>query len=269
VSARAAAKEAATRLAAAAFEAELLARVAGNLDRAQYFAGCELPPPGREAFAEMVSRRLQREPSAYITREREFLGRPFLVTPAVLIPRPETELLVEAVLAERDAFGRSPVVADIGTGSGCIAVSLALGWPGARVVGVDRSPEALAVAHVNAGRHGAAVALVRGGLATALGRADAVVANLPYIPSEEIASLQPEVRDWEPRLAIDGGGDGLALVRALVADCGGRLRPRLVALEVGFGQAATVAALLHAAGADTAIAKDYAGIERMVFGRWG
>ena len=132
----------------------------------------------------------------------------------------------------------------------------------------DVSADALRLAARNAARHGAAVALARGHLAAAVARADVVLANLPYVPARDIDALQPEIRRWEPRLALDGGEDGLDLVRALLDDCGARLRPRLAALEVGPGQAGPVAAHAAALGAETDVALDLAGRERAVTARW-
>lgn len=271
MNARAAAVETAKTLALAgvpdaAFEAEYLVRTAGGLSRAQFFADAAFS--ASDALATMTTRRVAREPAAYITGTREFFGRPFGVGPGVLVPRPETELLVELALAEaRDG----DVVADIGTGSGCIALSVALhlqAGAAARVVAIDLSADALVVAEANRLALGANATLVRGNLASPLGRADIVLANLPYIPAGEIDALEPEVSRWEPRVALDGGPDGFALIRRLVADCAERLRPRVLALEVGFGQAAEVAAIARAQGASVSLTPDLSGIDRLVVARW-
>src|SRR5690606_27487613 len=119
----------------------------------------------------------------------------------------------------------------------------------ARVVATDISGDALSVAQRNARKHGAAIQFVRADLTAAIGHADVVVANLPYIPTDEVAELEPEVRFWEPAVALDGGGDGLALVRRLIDDCAKRLRPRLLGLEVGFGQAQAATEYARSAGA--------------------
>lgn len=198
---------------------------------------------------------------------REFFGLAFEVTPAVLIPGPETELLVEIGLSELRS-SPSSVVIDVGTGSGCIAVSIAANAPQATVVATDVSTAALAVARRNALRHAAPVTFVCSDLASAIGRADIILANLPYIPSSVVETLEPEVRDWEPRSALDGGSDGLAFIAPLIADCGARLRPSLLALEVHHDQAAQVAALALAHGASVQVTKDYAGIARVVCARW-
>jgi release factor glutamine methyltransferase len=272
VSARAVARDTAAELAAAgvaeaAFEAEYLVRAISGLSRAAFYADAPWPAGANGELAAALERRMGREPAAYIAGVREFFGREFTVDRGVLIPRPETELLVELALAEI-APGSAPVAADVGTGSGCIGVSVALERPSARVVAVDVSAGACSVAAGNAGRLRAGVTVVRGDLLAPLRQADIVLANLPYIASKEIAELQPEVRDWEPRLALDGGPDGLDLIRRLVADCGERVRPRLLALEVAAGQARDVAALASAAGATAAVHQDLAGIERVVTARW-
>lgn len=251
----------------AAFEAEYLVRSVTGLNRATYFTGSAVAGRALAEVQGAVARRLHREPAAYITGTREFFGLAFAVTNAVLIPRPESELMVEAALA---ALGEHPRarVADIGTGSGCIAIAVAANAPGARVTGIDRSASALRVAAMNARTHAAPVTFVQGDLLGPVGAADIVLANLPYIPSGDIAGLQPEVRDWEPRVALDGGHDGLTVVRRLIRDCADRVRPRLLALEVGAGQAAAVACLCTRAGAAVEVVPDLSGIERMVVARW-
>lgn len=248
----------------ARFEAEVLVRHHYGLTRAQVFAGAPVVCNGSE-LGSLVARRCAREPLSYILGTREFMGHVFEVTPAVLVPRPETELLCELVI--RDALAGEHVV-DVGTGSGCIALSIALARPDLPVTGLDVSPAALAVAARNRARLSVPVALVRGSLTSAVGRAAVVVANLPYIPSEDIEHLEPEVRDGEPRLALDGGADGLDLVRALVQDCAVRLRPRLLLLEVMVGQAPTVARLAAGQGASSQVKRDLAGIERVVVASW-
>ncbi|MGK2966383.1 MAG: peptide chain release factor N(5)-glutamine methyltransferase [Tepidiformaceae bacterium] len=250
-------------------ESELLARHAAGIDRATYFSTEFDDERTMHRFACAVERRINREPAAYITGTREFYGLAFRVGKGVLIPRPETELLVELVLREVEARPGA-TVADIGTGSGCIAVAVKVHAPMARVLAVDRSTVAVSRATRNARRHRADVSFVVGDLANGIGGADVVVANLPYIPTSTVEELEPEVRAWEPRGALDGGGDGLELIRLLVDDCGARLRPRFLALEVGAGQARAVEALCESAGArETGIVPDLAGIERVVTARWG
>ncbi len=251
----------------AVFEAEMLARAAGGVTRAQYYAGVGTDAATIWRLDCLIARRLRREPSAYILGTREFFGLDFEVTPAVLIPRPETELLVEIGLAELSHQPQG-IVLDVGTGTGCIAVSVAASAPQVTVLATDVSTAALAVARRNAAKHSARVMFARGHLATSIARADVVLANLPYIPSPVIDTLESEVRDWEPRCALDGGPDGLALVRQLISDCGSRLRPALLAMEVQYDQAATVAALASEHGAVVEVVKDYAGIDRVVCARW-
>lgn len=252
----------------AAFESEYLVRLATGFSRAAFFAGAALESGAAARYDDLLARRACREPAAYIAGEREFFGLAFAVTPAVLIPRPETELLVETALAELPADGNSTTVADIGTGSGCIAIAIAHARPGLTVVATDRSAAALDIARGNGRRHNAQVEWLRADLAAPISRADIVVANLPYIPFSKIASLEPEVREWEPRMALDGGPDGLALIRRLIADCAARLRPRLLALEVAAGEANAVASIGRQAGATVDVRRDLAGIERMVCARW-
>lgn len=251
----------------AALEAEVLTRHASGLSRSAYFAD---EPVAEGACAELdalVARRLRREPAPYLTGIREFHGLEFLVGPGTLIPRPETELLVEIGVAE---LSRSPgaTVLDVGTGCGAIAVAVARASPGANVVAADVSADALRIAALNIERHGVAVSLMQSDLARGVGSADIVLANLPYVPERDIEGLQPEVRQWEPRVALNGGADGLDLVRALLADFASRLRPRLAAFEVGMGQAGRVAEAAEGLGAEAGIAHDLAGWERVVTARW-
>ena len=255
-------------IADAASEANLLTRAASNLDEVHFFLSPPLAEEDLERLDVLTNRRLLREPAAYITEEREFYGLNFRVSSDVLVPRPETELLVELALkhvAQTDATS----VLDVGTGSGCVAVSLArhVGTT-LTVTAVDASFAALSVARWNAAAHGVLVDFVRGDLASSIATAEIIVANLPYIPSLDIEDLEPEVRQWEPRSALDGGKHGLELISKLIRDCGNRLRPHLLALEVGFGQAAEVAEMVAVAGAVSDIHNDLAGIPRVVCARW-
>ncbi len=226
----------------------------------------------QHAFEELLRRRLQREPLAYLLGEWEFYGRSFHVSPAVLVPRPETELLVEAVItwARRRHATR---VADIGTGSGAIAVTLAAEMPEAQLFAVDLSPDALAVARRNAERHGVAarITFLHGDLLAplrdgVLGPLDVIAANLPYIAEEDYAGLMPEVRDYEPALALRAPEQGLALIRRLIAESPPLLAcPGLLALEVGMGQSEKVVSLLQAdLWRDVRVITDYGGILRHV-----
>jgi len=231
-----------------------------------------LPDADQAGFAALVARRAAREPIQYILGTEEFMGLTFRVGPAVLIPRADTAVLVEHAVAR--LAGRGPVrVADIGTGSGAIAVAVAHLLPEATVVAVDVSAEALAVAAENARANGVAdrVAFRRGDLLEPLrgeGRFAAILSNPPYIGADELAGLMPEVRDWEPRLALSPGADGLAFYRRLVAGAPPFLEEGgLLGVEVGMGQAEPVAALFRRAGfADVRVHKDTAGIDRAVFG---
>ena len=221
----------------------LLSRAWG-VDETRLRLDPRLPVPAEVAgrFREWVRRRAGGEPAHHLTGLCPFWGREFLVGPAVLIPRPETELLVEAALrADLPAAAR---VADVGTGSGCLAITLALERPGWRLAATELSPAALAVARANVERLGARVGLVWCDLASALaGGFHLVVANLPYVPTEALGSLPVEVRH-DPRRALDGGADGLALVRRLVADLPRLLAPGgLALLELGEDQAGEVEAL--------------------------
>jgi release factor glutamine methyltransferase len=207
-----------------------------------------------DAIAALAKRRLSREPIARILGEKEFWSLRLRITPATLVPRPETETVVEAVLAAIDAEGKrsQPLrIADLGTGSGALLLALLAELPNAFGVGTDTSLPALRVAHDNARQLGMArAAFVACDLAAALGGAfDLIVSNPPYIASGEIAGLAPEVRDFDPRAALDGGADGLDHYRAITAAAPALLAPRgILAVELGAGQAETVAALVSAAG---------------------
>jgi release factor glutamine methyltransferase len=252
----------------AALEAEGLVRTATGASREAYFAGAEAPPSCHVALDRLVARRLAREPLAYISGEREFYGLAFGVNSAVLIPRPESELLVERTLNHLHGTPDALVV-DVGTGSGCLAVAIeAHRNTKGRTLGVDVSAAAVAVARLNARRHNARVAFVRGSLADAVGTADIVVANLPYIPSDEVDALEPELRDWEPRIALDGGTDGLQLIRELIDDCAQRLQPSRLLLEVAMGQADPVSEYARLRSCSVTVYKDLAGIDRVVDVRW-
>ena len=220
----------------------------------------------------MVRRRLAREPIAYILGEKEFWSLPFRVSPAVLIPRPETETVVEAALA-RVPDRASPLrILDLGTGSGCLLLALLSELPQATGLGVDLSPSALALARANAGRLGLAG---RAGFerrrwgAGLVGAFDLVVGNPPYVGAADLASLEPEVRKFEPRLALVAGPDGLDAYRALVPDCARLLAAGgALALEIGQRQGDAVAALLARHGLAVVERRlDLAAIERCLVAR--
>ncbi|HHT25811.1 MAG TPA: peptide chain release factor N(5)-glutamine methyltransferase [Firmicutes bacterium] len=277
----------------------LLAHVLG-MDRVGLYVNFDRPLQTNEvdAYRESVRRRARREPVAYIIGEKEFMGRSFTVTPDVLIPRPETELLVEAVLHEYvdehqsaqpqpDQEGESALqgldtadkaeartapplrFCDVGTGSGVIAVMLALSQPQAHITAVDVMPAALAIAEANAVRHGVAeridfytsdlfAQLTPGALF------DCIVSNPPYIPQAVLPSLAPEVQK-EPQVALAAGPDGLQVIRALMAQAPARLKPGgLLALEIGADQGKAVATLGDDYGyAGVEIRPDYAGRDRV------
>ena len=232
--------------------------------------------PARTRLRELILRRLAREPVAYIAGKRGFhaLGLDLHVDARVLIPRPETEHLVDWLLAGLP-FAPSPVhVLDIGTGSGAIALAVKHARRDVLVTACDRSDDALAVARDNATRLGLDLTLLRSDLLADVPRPeagfDAIAANLPYIPTADIADLQPEVRRFEPHLALDGGPDGLELVQRLIAESPPFLAPgaRLL-LEIGVGQAEmTRAALAQRGFVEVATRRDLAGIERVVAGTW-
>jgi release factor glutamine methyltransferase len=201
----------------------LLAHVLGAT-RAHLYAAPEqkLLPAQREAYAAVVVRRREREPVPYITGRREFYALDFAVDRRVLIPRPETELLVERAL-ESVAHDAPLRLADIGTGSGIVAISLAVHLPQVRVYATDASADALQVATANAARHGVAdrVHLLRGELLDPLPvPVHLIVANLPYVPSDVLPTLDRDVVDYEPLAALDGGPDGLTHIRRLLDDAG-------------------------------------------------
>jgi len=235
------------------------------------------PRQAEQAWA-LLGRRAAREPIQYLLGTEEFRGLDIAVTPDVLIPRPETELLVEETL--RAVAGISaPVIADVGTGSGCIAVALARTRREATVYALDISAPALAVARWNAIRHGARerIRFIRADLleafcAAAAGAFDVIVSNPPYIPEQELDGLQPEVARYEPRAALAAGQDGLAFYRRLLREAPPLLKPggHLI-MELGCGQSDRVKRLVRECGAFASVAcrKDMAGIARVLVARVG
>lgn len=212
-------------------------------------------------FLKLVERRLKGEPVAYITGIQPFCGLDFFVDRNVLIPRPETELLVE--LALKSAPGS---LADVGTGSGAIAVSLARHLPNAKVIGIDSAPEAIKIAERNAEYHKVedSCHFVEGNLLEPLkDKVDLIVSNPPYIPTADIETLQTEVRDFEPRSALDGGEDGLKYIRRIIRESPRRLKSEgLLMLEFGFGQAPAVRELTKESFRSVSIFRDYSNLER-------
>ena len=222
-------------------------------------------------FDVAIRRRARREPLQQILGWEEFRGLRFRVTPDVLVPRPETETLVDWALELVPAPAR---VVDVGTGSGCVACAIASERPAARVLAIDRSASAAAVASANAAGLGVAarVGVLVGDLLAPLreAAADLIVANLPYVPTATLLTLSPEVADYEPRAALDGGADGLDEIRRLIAAAPAQLRRggALVVETAGGTQTPAVVALMRAAGLDqVATRRDLPGVERFVAGR--
>jgi release factor glutamine methyltransferase len=235
-------------------EADLDARVLAermlDWDAAQYltYANEEEPEGFAASFEALVARRAAREPTAYLVGRREFCGLEFQVTPAVLIPRPETELIVESALSLFSRSSGALEIADVGTGSGCLAVTLARERPASRIIATDISSEALEVARLNARRLGVAarIEFVETDLLNGVDREfDLIVSNPPYVPERDRPQLQPEVRDYEPARALFAGDDGLSIIRRLVDQAAERLKPegRFI-FEFGFGQADDVRTVL-------------------------
>jgi release factor glutamine methyltransferase len=246
-------------------DAELLLGEAIGWDRARIAAdpGAELPAGASRAFGAMVRRRIRREPVAYILGRKGFRGVELEVDRRVLIPRPETELLVELALE------LSPrTVLDVGTGSGAVALAVADELPEVEVTATDTSPEALELAGANAERLGLAkrVSFQEGSVPP--GEFDLLLANLPYVRESEWEGLAPEIREFEPRSALVAGPTGLESIESLLDSIGRGARPAAIALEVGAAQADRVDELLRELGyALVERRPDLAGIERMVLGR--
>jgi len=248
-------------------EAEVLLTHVTGLPRTALLAHPERPLPTDRwaAYEARVRRRAAGYPLPYLIGRVEFYGLEFAVTPDVLIPRPETERLVEMARARRPG-----VIVDVGTGSGCVAVALAVHLPGAQVYATDLSGPALRVAAANARRHGVEdrVRLIQGDLVGPLtGPIDLVVSNPPYVAEGEWAFLPESVRQHEPRLALDGGADGLAVIRRLLTDVPRLLRPGGVLLvEIGATQREAAAALAHSLlpEARVAVHPDLAGRDRVL-----
>ena len=256
----------------ARLDAELLLGHALGLSRVELYTGFERPLTEDELAEcrELIARRAKREPVAYILGRWGFRGLDLDVDRRVLVPRPETELLVDRCLALLDGVA-GPAVLDVGTGSGAIALALASELPEARVAGCDVFGDALEVARANGERLGVEVEWVASDMLAGVEgrRFHVVVSNPPYVAAGEIEALEPEVRDWEPRGATVAGETGLEAIERLVAQAPAALEPGgAIVLEVGAGQAGAVAALLDGAGlAGVGRDPDHAGIERIVWGR--
>jgi len=227
-------------------------------------------------FFEMIRRRTEGMPVQYITGHQEFMSLDFMVKPGVLIPRQDTELLVEAVIKHAESQIsknnlRQIRILDIGTGSGCIAVSLAYYIKDSRITAVDISEEALEIARVNAVINGVGdrVTFLKSDIFSCLeksrDRFDIIVSNPPYIPTGDISGLQAEVRDYEPSIALDGGCDGLDFYRAVIKEAPAFLEPGgFLAFEVGYNQAGAVSAMMDVGFSNIQVYKDLSGIDRVV-----
>ena len=256
----------------AGLEAEVLLRHALGIDRVEYFASLEQPVAvsEQELADTLAERRAGGEPLAYILGRREFYGHEIGVGPGVLVPRQETELLVDAVLEFVRTQGlQQPTVADVGTGSGAIAISVAKALPGATVFGTDISADALKVAEANVLAHGLQdrVRLLRGDLLEPLpGPVDVVVSNPPYLTTEELAGLPPDVRR-EPQVALDGGRDGLDTILRLLRQAPARMRrPGMLAVEIAPSQLEGVVVQAQGLFPDALVTHrlDLAGLPRVV-----
>lgn len=258
-----------------AIEAEVLLRHALGYDRAALYTRWESPIAIQswDCYQQLLVLRGAGRPLHYIVGEREFMGLSFMVDERVMIPRPETEALVEFLV---DAFRDhpAPVLIDVGTGSGCVAVSLASFLPTATIYATDISPAALEVASANARRHNVAdrVTFLAGDLLSPLpshlaGSVDAIASNPPYIPWSEAQAIAREIREFEPEIAIFAPGDGLEVHRRLISSSTPWLRPGgLLAMEVGLGQAAIAVPAIeqHCRYAGARVLEDGAGIQRVI-----
>ncbi|MRR55975.1 MAG: peptide chain release factor N(5)-glutamine methyltransferase [Deltaproteobacteria bacterium] len=252
-------------------EAEWLLCEALGLDRVGLYVNFDKPLSDSELSTcrALVARRARREPLQYILGSQDFYGLDFEVSPGVLIPRHDTETLVE------EAVKRCPAgatILDIGVGSGCIAVALAKARTDARIHGVDLSAKALELARRNVDRHGVTVNLAQGSLFEPFAgrKFDLIVSNPPYIPTADLAGLQPEVRDYEPREALDGGADGLDYYRRIIPAAADFLvQDGWLLLEIGIGEAPDVSAIFTSTGMfhELFSACDAGGVERVAGGR--
>ncbi len=243
------------KLSSPRLDAELIMGHALSLERVMLYAHFDRPLGQEEltAIRGLVARRARGEPMAHLVGKKEIWSLTFEVTPDVLIPRPDTETLIELCVTKMKTR-ETPVIADVGTGTGCIAIALAKELPAAKVTAIDISPKALAIAEKNRERHAMneRVSLVESDLLASIPENadfDLIAANLPYIAREEIPKLMRDVKDFEPHLALDGGPDGLDLVRRLVLEARTRLREGgVLALEIGYDQRERTEAILAEAG---------------------
>jgi release factor glutamine methyltransferase len=258
-------------------EAELLLAQALETDRMRIIvdAARELEPPELSRYRDLIQRRRKGEPVAYIRGQKEFFGRVFHIDKRVLVPRPDTEILVEVALRRTSSFPMPGRYLDLCTGSGCVAISIARERPACKMVAVDLSPDAIVVARENSIRLGTAhqIAWLAGDLFGPLQvvswpKLDLVVANPPYITDDEMVGLSVDIRGFEPPLALKGGTDGLDVTRRIIAEAPRHLRERgVLAVEMGSGQTDLVQQLFAAAGfVEIVVDKDYGGHARVVSG---
>lgn len=244
-----------------------------NADPMELYAHPErrVSPERTEAFEKLLNRRLAGEPLAYVTGEREFYSRTFAVTQDVLIPRPETETLVELAIKTAGQM-KKPRVLDLGTGSGCLAVTVSLEARGCEVFASDISAAALSVAGKNARTHDAGVQFVNSNLLGCFAKSsfDMIISNPPYVSEAEYVQLSEEIRRHEPPTALLGGEDGLAYIRKIAAAAGGALRGGgFLLLEIGAGQAENVEGIVRESGfCDVHFETDIGGVKRVVKATW-
>lgn len=253
----------------ASLDARLLLEHTLGLSREQLLARIDDALTAAQAghFRTLIAKRARRQPITHIIGRREFFGLSFKVTPAVLDPRPDSETLIEALLRRHKDRSVPLRILDLGTGTGCLLLTLLYEYPRATGVGVDISPEALAVAQENAtnlGLQSRVEFLTSHWCMNVTGAFDVIVSNPPYIPTGDIAGLAPEVSQYEPKQALDGGADGLACYRAIVASLAAHLAPGgVAAIELGMGQQAAVETLAAGHGLTVAgVIQDMQGIPR-------
>jgi release factor glutamine methyltransferase len=260
----------------AQIDAEVLLRHVLGIEKAQLYGALDEPLSAdhRLRFQETLERRMRCEPVAYITGRKEFWSLDFVVTPEVLIPRPETELLVEVALQRlKSSASRTPSILDLGTGSGIIAICLAKERLEANIVAVDIDSSALEVARINSRRHGVSerIDLIQGDLFAALGGKkrlfDLIVSNPPYIKTGELPLLAPEISRWEPLTALDGGRDGIEYYRRIIGLAHEYLSPgSSIVLEIGADMVPVVTELFARSGSyePASVYQDYARKDRVI-----
>jgi release factor glutamine methyltransferase len=260
----------------AQIDTEVLLQHVLGIEKAQLYSGLDEPLSAghRRQFEEMLDRRIRREPVAYITGRKEFWSLDFVIRSSALIPRPETELLVEVALERlKSTAGATPAILDLGAGSGIIAVCLAKERLKANIVAVDIASGALEVARINSRLHGVSerIDLIQGNLFAALGAEkrlfDLIVSNPPYIRTSEIPLLAPEISQWEPTIALDGGSDGMEYYRRIIGAAHEYLAPgSSIVLEMGAGMGSYVAELFARSGryGPASVYQDYEGKDRVI-----